>query len=385
MTPRPRKFVAADFWTLTCSTAMLLAFLIMPWLVSATGLRILSNQEGLPAAIQDTPLLPIVPVAAGLSVLLAAWGVFAPRRKRFAAWIILLLGISALAYFAQFISVNGGAMFYAGTGFWIALIAALGLVIQASAPRPRADGTRPKGKGKSGDDASEYATAYKEKAPSDKGGGVAGMIGSVVGAPVRAVVSPFRTGCVIAAFAFGATAACALLLPATFQAVLDAVRSAGLRTYVRVLEFVDREALEVVTRKAEVAAIGIVQRDIPPPMNLLWGEGAEVRARVRVSLGADLLNEGVGVLGCEIDTSTVEVFVGRAPLAGTAFGEGDIQRAAYEVLKTEAVRLAFEQSWAEARDSLRTNFVSWGLGFVVPDAPTLTECPAFGTPEAAAP
>jgi hypothetical protein len=153
---------------------------------------------------------------------------------------------------------------------------------------------------------------------------------------------------------------------------------------VTVIEVTGSPALKVITYEADVTAVSTVQRDMGI-LGLLYGEGAEVRGKMRVSLGADLKTNQVGILSCAIDTDTLQTFVGRAPLAGTAFDQGDIERGAYNAFKVEAAKQAIDKYWAEARQRLQDNFLSWGLGLTVPEVPTLATCPSGASaPEAAA-
>jgi hypothetical protein len=138
--PKSSRFGVADFCILVCATVMLLAFLILPWLVSATGLRVLMGTENIPESVIDSPLLVLIPLVAALSLVLVVWGVFVAPHKRFAAWITLLAALAGLAYFVRFAISNGSnlgtAILFLGPGFWLAFLANLGLVAQAAVPRP---------------------------------------------------------------------------------------------------------------------------------------------------------------------------------------------------------------------------------------------------------
>jgi predicted anti-sigma-YlaC factor YlaD len=141
MMPKSSRLGVADFWTLVCAAVMLLAFLILPWLVSATGMRVLMGTENVPQSVNSTPLLLMIPLAAAASLVLVVWGIFSAPRKRFAAWITLLVAFAGLAYFVSFAITNGSnlgtAILFLGPGFWIAFLANVGLVAQVAVPRPR--------------------------------------------------------------------------------------------------------------------------------------------------------------------------------------------------------------------------------------------------------
>jgi hypothetical protein len=272
-------------------------------------------------------------------------------------------------------------MAFTGTGFWIALLAMLGLLLQIAAPRPRLrhlrDDERRPPEGDRRDSSGRGSTPYTFEKPLPSAGRV---VGDLVAAPVRAVVSPFRFGCLVAALAFGITVACALVLPSTFEAVINSVRGATRLIYVRVLEVTGSPALKVTTYDVDVTAFTRVDRDMGL-LGALFGEGAEVTGEVRIALGADLLKDRAGILSCEINTDTLQTYVSRAALAGTAFDQGEIEREAYRAFKDEAARIAVEQYWPEARRRLRENFVTWGLGFEVPEEPEQAVCPTFEEPQ----
>jgi hypothetical protein len=130
----------ADILSLACAAAMLLAFLILPWVVSATGMRVLMGTSNVPQSVQDTPLLFVIPLTAAASLALSVWGIFRPPRRRLAAWVTLLAAIAGLSYFFSYAVANGPefgtAINFMGAGFWIAFLANVGLVVQATMPRP---------------------------------------------------------------------------------------------------------------------------------------------------------------------------------------------------------------------------------------------------------
>src|SRR5215510_11613506 len=95
------------------------------------------------------------------------------------------------------------------------------------------------------------------------------------------------------------SAACAIIIPQTFQTVVKLAQSAGLTTYVWVLGATGNPALKVTTYEADVTATASVSRDMGV-LSFIYGEGAQVTGTVRIALGADLKNNTFGILSCDI-------------------------------------------------------------------------------------
>ena len=155
----PFKLSLADGLALASALVMLVAFVALPWLVlpedvddpegapdaaattapeslAVSGVRILSDSElDLP---RNTPtlflvLIPGVAVSAGL---LALWHTLAPARGREAPRLILLAGVFGLLYcYGGFVLQNSAALSLTGAGFWVALVANVGLIVQYFVPR----------------------------------------------------------------------------------------------------------------------------------------------------------------------------------------------------------------------------------------------------------
>lgn len=174
---------------------------------------------------------------------------------------------------------------------------------------------------------------------------------------------------------------CALFAPTFFAATIKAAQSAGLSVYTVVLGVTGNPALQVVTYDSKVSAQTTVSRDMGL-LTLLYGESASITGSVHVLLGADLKKQGFGVLSCDLDVSTVRVNEQHAPLSGAAFDPQQIKQAAYEALEHQAAAQAIANYWPQARKGLTGQFTSWALGVVVPEAPTLTECPPSDQPAA---
>jgi hypothetical protein len=357
------RFATADVWFAVSSLVILWAFVALPWLANTSALSFMRGFGQLPSTVNgQLSLLPAIGVAGLLAFALVAWGIARPQHKRIAGFVGLLVAALAWFYYITFINGNadaGAAIRYAGAGFWFALCGAAGLIIQAVAPRPRyvrqADGT------------------LLQSVPQNNAG--RNLLFRAALAPVNAALAPFRMGCALLALGFGLTAGCALFVPIAFQSILDTVRNTTLRSYVRILEVQGSEALKVITYETTVTANAVVTREIPGLLAFAFSESAELRGTVRIALGADLQNNKTGLLYCEIDTDSLQLFVGRAPFAGAAFDPKAIERIAFDNFKGQASEIAIRDHWPLAKERLRDNFIAWGLGFEVPEIPSITQCP----------
>lgn len=362
--PKRGRYAAltpADVWTLICSAMMILAFLLLIWIGAASGGAILSG-AALPEGVSSPgALIALIPLAGGVGLILTLLGIVHPERKSVFSALTVIMGVLGIAYYLAFMTANGayliGSIRFTGAGFWIALISSLGLIGQMFAPRGR-----------------KAAAEDGAKTALGSAANAVGTAGKVITAPVRAALRPFAMGCMALAIGFGACAACAMFLPSSFQVILDIVRSAAVRSYVFVTEVSGRPVLKVVVYEADVSAIAIVQRDMGA-LSVLWGEGAEIRGTMRVSIGADIVTKEFGILNCAVQTETIQEYIGRAPLAGTAFDASAIRQEAYKAFNDEATKIALEQFWAKAREDMKNRFELWAVGLEVPDEPTLTRCP----------
>jgi hypothetical protein len=197
--------------------------------------------------------------------------------------------------------------------------------------------------------------------------------------PFRVIFRQIRLVVVLFVISFGACAACGIFAPWAFEQIINTVRNAGLKTYVFIASITGNPALKIVTYEATVTGFGIVNRDMGI-LGLLYGQGAKVEGAVKIALGADLKNEQFGILSCEVDTDSIRMQSGSAPLAPTAFDVEQIEREAYKVFKEEAARQAIEKYWGDARRGLQSQFASWALGLNVPEVPDQHICPDISTP-----
>ncbi|HRE46887.1 MAG TPA: hypothetical protein PLD47_04115 [Aggregatilineales bacterium] len=141
----PRRvsyFGVADFTQVLCAAVLLIAFFVMPWLVSATGLRVMQGTEDIPTvAVGSRDLLFLIPIVGVLSLGLTMIGVVTPRFKRLAAFLVVLCAVAGMVYYVNFLitdtSTGRGALNFMAGGFWITFICLIGLISQVILPRPR--------------------------------------------------------------------------------------------------------------------------------------------------------------------------------------------------------------------------------------------------------
>lgn len=142
------RFSLPDVLVLACAIVMLAAFLSMPWFklgdgTFVTGRRIAADSENNLdlAASSSHMFLIVIPLAAAAAALLALGGMLARRHSGQLPALILIVGLVALGYyygvfFYENHHKNLDDIQYVGNGFYIALAAASGLVIQSVLPRP---------------------------------------------------------------------------------------------------------------------------------------------------------------------------------------------------------------------------------------------------------
>lgn len=136
---------------------MLVAFIFMPWLdlgigISVTGVRLLFDAQ--PSPTNNVSTLWLILICAIGAIALFVWGFVSKHNRRTISRLLFFDGLIGLTYYALFFAQNNGqqnqgtfsidATSVAGIGFWIALLSALGLMIQVVLPRTTPSPTTPK-------------------------------------------------------------------------------------------------------------------------------------------------------------------------------------------------------------------------------------------------
>jgi hypothetical protein len=174
------KLSVADLLALGCAIVMLVAFAALPWMSNhtansepKTGLGLLSTSSQIqvensgdassggltiPAAVLElfsTAIARIflIPVAALVGAGASLWGLLRAQNRSTTMLVTLAAGVVGLAYFLTIFnhvnaaveaSTSSAGDFYAyfQIGFWVALFADLGLLLQIVMPRPRLAGQK---------------------------------------------------------------------------------------------------------------------------------------------------------------------------------------------------------------------------------------------------
>lgn len=145
-----KSFLPGEVLALVCALVMLGAFFFMPWFEleeggSVSGYRIAADVEGdldYPTRTSHMFLI-VLPVAAAAAGAAAINGLLSTRPTRRIPGLMLVLGLMAVGYYyGAFFFENRNnsldATGFVGPGFYIALFAAFGLIIQYMLPRPGA-------------------------------------------------------------------------------------------------------------------------------------------------------------------------------------------------------------------------------------------------------
>lgn len=131
--------------SLVCGAAILIAFLILPWLsepeVNVTGVSVLTAASlpisaELQSAVQESRwTLALIPGASVLAIAATLWGFTVPYYKRMANRLIRLAGIIGVAYYVLFgfqdrQNTTLAFMQFTGDGYWLAFFASVMLLVQ---------------------------------------------------------------------------------------------------------------------------------------------------------------------------------------------------------------------------------------------------------------
>ncbi|PJF21428.1 MAG: hypothetical protein CUN56_11150 [Phototrophicales bacterium] len=169
------KFSPPDFAILLLAALMLVAFLFMPWMhlhingtsISTTGARFLLDQpvvdferdlfvdlfsetigaQTLVSNIEQVVADPNLVLIAGiLALLFGLWALADSTTRELAAIVTAGAGILGLIYFMTFFANNRhnavDVIGFMGMGFWLALLASIGLILQVFIPRNHATPTQ---------------------------------------------------------------------------------------------------------------------------------------------------------------------------------------------------------------------------------------------------
>jgi multiple sugar transport system permease protein len=129
-----RDYSSSNLFTLVASFLLLIAFIFLPWYgdkLVMNGARVFSdNTYNVPGAI-PAPLIWLIPVAALMGIIVALYGILKPERDRLAAWLGVAAGGIGLVYFVYFFATAASRPRQAvpGVGFWVALLACVGLML----------------------------------------------------------------------------------------------------------------------------------------------------------------------------------------------------------------------------------------------------------------
>jgi ABC-type glycerol-3-phosphate transport system permease component len=152
------RLVAADIVTILLGVIVIIAMTSWPWLrlQDAAGANIdLALLEMPPTVGGQVGLLLLqvllvssllVLAAGGGAIFVTLWGVFRSNMRHRVSWLVFGMGMLGLLHYGIFAFVSANPLgagvldqdlaLVAGTGYWIAFIATLGLLLQVVMPRP---------------------------------------------------------------------------------------------------------------------------------------------------------------------------------------------------------------------------------------------------------
>jgi ABC-type glycerol-3-phosphate transport system permease component len=141
------KYNSANFVALLCAIALGIAFFVVPWviLVEDEGIKEVTGSFLLFGGGKSVEgdiflfLQVLIPVAVGMAGFAALWGLV-KSTQRSSKIIVFVAGIMGLIYYAFFFLHNSQRPIEAdvliGSGFYIGLLATLGLTLHIYIPRP---------------------------------------------------------------------------------------------------------------------------------------------------------------------------------------------------------------------------------------------------------
>jgi arabinogalactan oligomer/maltooligosaccharide transport system permease protein len=131
------KFSLAEFIALLCAVIILVAF-ILPWVPNLNGFQLLSQVPGNTRLFSALFCILAAAISGGIA---AIWGLADPTNRHSTAVGALVAGLAGLWFYVLvFLQSPQLASTWYGTGFWVALVGAIGLVIQYWLPRTHVSG-----------------------------------------------------------------------------------------------------------------------------------------------------------------------------------------------------------------------------------------------------
>ncbi len=126
------KFPLAEVIALLCAVIILVAF-ILPWVPNLNGFQLLTQVPGNTRLFSALFCILAAGVGGGIA---AVWGLVDSTNRRSTAVGALVAGLSGLWFYVLvFLQSAPLVSTWFGTGFWVALVGAIGLVIQYWLPR----------------------------------------------------------------------------------------------------------------------------------------------------------------------------------------------------------------------------------------------------------
>ncbi len=143
-------FYIGDFIALVCAVVILLAYLFMPWFqlpeMNPTSGLVATIGTAMPTLETNAFVLSglfLIPLMGIISLAVTIWGMLVPRQKMTAIGVNFVVGLGTLIYYLNFLYNNAqnaeDLTGYMGTGFWLALFGATGLLLQTFIPRSEED------------------------------------------------------------------------------------------------------------------------------------------------------------------------------------------------------------------------------------------------------
>ncbi len=137
-----------DFVLLALAVLLVLAYVLLPWanqpeIGPTTIATMTASRDNNPLELPTEGLL-MIPVGAGIALLVGLWNLFSPKQGRSVAVLGIIAGLSALLPYVIFFMTLGEAesdwLGAVGIGFWVILALAVAMVLQVILPRIKLEG-----------------------------------------------------------------------------------------------------------------------------------------------------------------------------------------------------------------------------------------------------